>query len=627
MLKIIKYMNRRDWLFVCCSLIFIVCGVGLDLRLPDYMREITTLVQTPGSEMNEVLVAGGSMLLCALGSLVCAFIVGFFVAQIAAGLAMRLREAVYNKTMDFSMEEIGGFSTASLITRSTNDIQQIQMFVAMGLQAIVKAPILAVWAILKISGKNWQWTAVTGGAVLILTVMLGTVIALVLPKFKNMQKLTDNLNRVARENLTGMRVVRAYNAEKYQERKFEKANEELTKTNLFTSRTMSILFPGMTLIMSGLTLAIYWVGVYIINAANLTERLSIFSDMVVFSSYAMQIIMAFMLLVMTFIILPRAVVSAKRINEILDTETKIKDGTVMDSELFEQGEIEFKHVYFRYPDAEEAILHDISFTAHSGETVAFIGSTGSGKSTLINLVPRFYDVTDGEILIDGINIKEYTQEAPHSKLGYVPQRAVMFQGTVSSNVTYGDNGRKTVDEEQLWKSIEIAQADEFVQEMKKQCEAVVAQGGVNLSGGQKQRLSIARAIYRRPEIYIFDDSFSALDYKTDRILRHALKNETKTATTLLVAQRIGTIMDADKIIVLDEGRIVGQGKHRELLKNCSVYREITQSQLSKEELSSYMAATPDKVEKGKEKSKKDKNKSFVEVKSGKGELENARTEK
>ncbi len=586
MFKIFKYMNQRDWLFILCSLVFIVCGVWLDLRLPDYMREITTLVQTPGSELNEVLFAGGSMLLCAMGSLVTAFIVGFFVSQIAAGLAMRLREAVYNKTMDFSMEEIGQFSTASLITRTTNDIQQIQMFVALGLQAMIKAPILAIWAIIKIAGKSWQWTSITGVAVVILIMMLGTVIVLVLPKFKNMQKLTDNLNRVARENLTGIRVVRAYNAEGYQEKKFEKANEELTKTSLFTSRTMSVLFPGMTLIMSGVTLAIYWAGVYIINNAVFTERLGIFSDMVVFSSYAMQIIMAFMMLIMTFIVLPRAAVSAKRINEVLDTETKIKDGAIGGSELFEQGEIEFKNVSFRYPDAEEAILHNISFTIHRGETAAFIGSTGSGKSTLINLVPRFYDVTEGEICIDGINIKEYTQEALHRKLGYVSQRAVMFKGTVKSNVTYGENGRQSIDEELLWKSMEIAQAEEFVQSMENGCYTAVAQGGTNLSGGQKQRLAIARAIYRRPEIYIFDDSFSALDYRTDQILRKTLKKETGTATKLIVAQRIGTIMDADKIIVLDEGKIVGIGRHKELLTNCPVYREIAESQLSKEEMES-----------------------------------------
>lgn len=583
MLKILKYMKGRDWFFVLCSLIFIVCGVWLDLKLPDYMRQITTLVQTPGSEMSEILSSGGAMLLCALGSLSATCIVGFFVARIAAGLSMRLREAVYNKTIDFSMEEIGRFSTASLITRTTNDIQQIQMFVAMGLQATFKAPILAVWAILKISGTSWQWTAVTGGAVAILTVMLGTVIFLVLPKFKRMQTLTDNVNRVTRENLTGIRVVRAYNAESYQEEKFEKANEELTGTNLFTSRLMSILFPGMTLIMSGLTLAIYWVGVYMINASAVTERLAIFSDMIVFSSYAMQVIMAFMMLVMTFVILPRALVSAKRINEVLDIEPKICDGKVTGSELFEQGEIEFRHVSFRYPDAEENILSDISFTAHRGETVAFIGSTGSGKSTLVNLIPRFYDVTEGEILIDGINVKEYTQEALHNKLGYVPQRAVLFTGSVCSNVIYGDNGRCEAPE-LLWKSLEIAQADEFIHRLEESADALVAQGGTNFSGGQKQRLSIARAIYRRPEIYIFDDSFSALDYKTDRTLRNALKQETGGATTLIVAQRIGTIMDADQIIVLDEGKIVGQGTHRELLAACPAYREIAQSQLSKEEM-------------------------------------------
>lgn len=584
MLKILKYLRRQDWLYALCSLVFIIGGVWLDLKLPDYMREITALVQTPGSDLNTVLHAGGAMLLCALGSLAVTAVVGFFVARIAAGLAMRLREAVYNKIMDFSMEEIGSFSHASLITRTTNDVQQIQMFTAMGLQAIIKAPILAVWALLKISGKSWQWTAATGCAVAVLSVMLGTVIALVLPKFKNMQRLTDNLNRVTREHLTGIRVVRAYNAESYQEAKFDRANSELTHTQLFTSRTMSLLFPGMTLIMSGLTLSIYWIGVYLINGTAMADRLIVFSDMVVFSSYAMQIIMAFMMLVMTFIVLPRALVSARRINEVLDTETKITDGTVTSSELFEQGEVEFRNVAFRYPGADAPILRGISFTARRGETVAFIGSTGSGKSTLINLVPRFYDVTEGEVLVDGINVKDYTQEALHEKLGYVPQRAVMFRGTVASNVTYGGSSRKADDGEMLWKAIDIAQAGEFVHAMQEGGDSPVAQGGTNLSGGQKQRLAIARAVYRRPEIYIFDDSFSALDYRTDRALRKALKEETGSATTLIVAQRVGTIMDADKIIVLDEGRIVGQGRHSELLISCPVYREIAESQLSKEEL-------------------------------------------
>ncbi len=584
MLKILKYMDRRDWLFVLCALGFIVCGVWLDLKLPDYMREITTLVQTPGSELGAVLGAGGSMLLCALGSLAASVVVGFFVARIAAGLAMRLRGAVYDKTMDFSMEEIGGFSTASLITRTTNDVQQIQMFVAMGLQAILKAPILAVWAILKIAGKSWQWTAATGAAVAALSLMLGTVIALVLPKFKAMQRLTDDLNRVSREHLSGIRVVRAYNAEGYQKEKFEGANGALTDTSLFTSRTMSVLFPGMTLIMSGLTLAVYWIGVYLINAAALTDRLAIFSDMVVFSSYAMQIIMAFMMLVMTFIILPRAIVSARRVNEVLDTQSRIVDGPAAGSELFEQGEVEFRRVSFRYPGSAEDVLHDVSFSAHRGETVAFIGSTGSGKSTLVNLIPRFYDVTGGEILVDGINVRHYTQKALRGKLGYVSQRAVLFRGTVASNVTYGDDGRGQFKGERLINALDTAQAAEFVREMAAGAEAPVAQGGSNLSGGQRQRLSIARAVYRRPELYIFDDSFSALDYKTDRALRDALKRETGHATTLIVAQRVGTILEADQIIVLDEGRVVGRGRHKELLENCPVYREIAESQLSKEEL-------------------------------------------
>lgn len=584
MFKIFKYLKKRDWLFVLFSLVFIVFQVWMDLKLPDYMTEITQLVQTEGSAMEEVLAAGGMMLLCALGSLVATFLVGFFVARIAAALSMRLRGMVYDKTMSFSMEEMNSFSTASLITRSTNDITQIQTFVAMGLQALVKAPIMAIWAICKIAGKGWEWTLVTGGAVVILIFMLGSIIGLSMPKYKIIQKLTDNLNRVTRENLTGIRVVRAYNAENYEEKKFEKANEELTRTNLFTNRLMAIMQPGMTFIMSGLTLAIYWVGVYLIDGAQMQDKLTLFSDMVVFSSYAMQVIMAFMILTMTFIILPRASVSAKRVNEVLNTKTKIMDGTVTDSELYEQGEVEFCHVSFRYPDAAEYVLHDINFTAHRGETVAFIGSTGSGKSTLINLIPRFYDATEGEVLIDGIDVKEYKQEALHNKLGYVPQRAVMFSGTILSNVTYGENGHNCKEEESVQDALEIAQASEFVESLEEREHARVAQGGSNFSGGQKQRLAIARAIWRRPEIYVFDDSFSALDYKTDRILRKALKRATGNVTTLIVAQRIGTIIDADKIIVLDEGKVVGQGTHKTLLKDCAVYREIAESQLSKEEI-------------------------------------------
>lgn len=583
MLKILKYMRRRDWLLALCSVGFVVCGVWLDLKMPDYMREITTLVQTPGSEMADVLRAGGFMLLCALGSLVSTFIVGFFAAQIAAGLAMRLREAVYNKTMDFSMEEIGRFSTASFITRTTNDIQQIQMLVSMGLQAMVKAPVLAVWAILKIAGKSWQWTAITGGAVAVLSLMLGVVICMVLPKFKRMQTLTDNVNRVMREHLTGLRVVRACNAEEYQEKKFDAANRELTDTSLFTSRLMSILFPGMSLIMSGLTLSIYWAGAYIINSARMTQRLEIFSDMVVFSSYAMQIIMAFMMLVMTFIMLPRAMVSARRINEVLDTKPVVADGEIKEPPGLIKGEIEFKNVNFCYPGGAGPVLEDISFTAKKGETVAFIGSTGSGKSTLVNLIPRFFDATKGEVLVDGVNVRDYAQESLRNKLGYVSQRAVMFSGTVESNVAYGDNGRGQ-DPEMLWSALVTAQAGDFVEGLQKGVEAPVSQGGANLSGGQKQRLCIARAIYRRPDVFIFDDSFSALDYKTDRMLRSALKAETSGTTTLIVAQRIGTILHADKIIVLDNGKILGQGSHKELLKACPVYREIAESQLTKEEL-------------------------------------------
>lgn len=584
MLKIFKYLQKRDWLYTAISLAFIVAQVWLDLKLPDYMSEITKLVQTQGSQMSQILVAGGYMLLCALGSLAATFAVGYFVARIAAGLSMRLREKVYDKTMSFSMEELGRFSTASLITRSTNDITQIQMFVAMGLQAIVKSPILAVWAIAKISSKSWQWTATTGAAVGILLIMLGVIIALTLPKFTKIQQLTDNINRIARENITGIRVIRSYNAEQYQEEKFEKANDELMRTNLFANRVMAIQQPGMRLIMSGLTLAIYWVGVYVINAAMLTDKLTIFSDMVVFSSYAMQVIMAFMMLTMTFIILPRASVSTKRINEVLDTEATITDGTMDGTSLSRSGEVVFRNVSFKYPDSEEYVLCNVNFTANKGETVAFIGATGSGKSTLVNLVQRFYDATEGEVLIDGVNVRDYEQEALHDKIGFVPQRAVLFSGTVASNVAYGEKRHVVPQKYDVVDAAYIAQATEFIEQMEGEYDAKIAQGGTNVSGGQKQRLSIARAIYRRPEIYIFDDSFSALDYKTDRALRTALKKETADATKLIVAQRIGTIMDADRIIVLDEGKIAGQGTHKELLKTCKIYREIAESQLSKEEI-------------------------------------------
>ncbi|MGI8385196.1 ABC transporter ATP-binding protein [Robertmurraya sp. P23] len=584
MIKIFKHLQGKDWLLILCSLVFIVAQVWLDLKLPDYMYEITMLVQTEGSKMSEVLVQGGYMLLCAVGSMIAAMITGFFAAKVAAGFSVRLREMVFEKTMSFSMEEINGFSTSSLITRSTNDITQIQLLIATGLQVLVKAPILAVWAVLKIMGKSWQWTAATGFAVLFLIVMLSVIIIVALPKFKVIQTLTDNLNRVTREHLSGIRVVHAYNAGSYQEEKFDKANNDLTNTNLFTSRVMAILMPTMGLIMSGLGLVIYWIGAFLINQAAVPDRLSLFSDMVVFSSYAVQVIMAFMMLSFVFIMLPRASVSAKRINEVLNTKAKIIDGNLTDGKEGLSGEIEFRNVSFKYPDAKDYNLRNITFSAHKGETVAIIGSTGSGKTSLVNLIPRFYDATEGEIFFNGMNVKNYSQEALHDKLGYVSQKAVLFRGTVTSNVAYGYNANIDSNEANIKKAIEIAQATEFVEKMENHYEGEIAQGGTNISGGQKQRLSIARAIFKQPEIYLFDDSFSALDYKTDRILRSLLKKEIKDATTIIVAQRIGTIKDADRIVVLDDGEVVGMGTHQELMINCEVYQEIAYSQLSKEEL-------------------------------------------
>lgn len=585
MIKIFKHLRTKEWCFVIISVLFIVAQVWLDLRLPEYMTEITTLVQTEGSQMSEILTAGGKMLLCALGSLVTAVIVGFFAAQIAANLSKRLRRELFEKVESFSMEEIGGFSTDSLITRSTNDITQIQMIVAMGLQMIVKAPIMAVMAIIKIQNKGtWQWSMLTACAVIILIATILFIMIYALPKFKRIQGLTDNLNRVTRENLTGLRVVRAYNAEGYQEEKFEKANEELTGTNLKAQRAMQVMSPMMSLVMNGITLGIYWIGAYLIDAADMLDKLPLFSNMVVFSSYAMQVIMAFMMLTMIFVMLPRASVSAKRINEVLETKPSILDGTSDGSETGLCGEVEFRNVSFKYPDADEYVLHNISFTAHKGETVAFIGATGSGKSTIVNLVARFYDATEGEVLVDGVNVKDYKLSELYNKLGYVPQKAVLFSGTVASNVAFGDNGKAPADEEQIAAAVKTAQSKDFVENLEDTYNGAVAQGGANFSGGQKQRLSIARAICRKPEIYIFDDSFSALDYKTDRTLRSALRKETSGVTSLIVAQRIGTIKDADRIIVIDDGCAVGIGTHDELLASCDVYREIALSQLSKEEL-------------------------------------------
>ncbi|MGQ4681520.1 ABC transporter ATP-binding protein [Paenibacillus polymyxa] len=584
MLKIFKYLKKNEWMFVLCSLAFIVVQVWLDLKLPDYMAEITTKLQTAGTPMSDLLIPGIYMLLCAVGSMIASIIVGYFAAKVAAGLAMRLRAMVFDKALSFSMEEMNSFSTASLITRSTNDVTQIQTVVALGLQVIIKAPILAVWAIAKIADKNWQWTASTGVAVAVLILMLSVIVIFALPSFQKIQRLTDNLNRVTREHLTGLRVVRAYNADQYQEEKFGQANTELMNTNLFANRLMTMVGPGMTFIMSGLSVSIYWIGAYLINGTAVPDRISLFSNMVVFSSYAVQVVMAFMMVSMIFFLMPRASISAKRIMEVLNTESRIIDGHETAGEEGVMGQVEFRNVSFKYPDAEEPVLRNISFTAKQGETVAFIGATGSGKTSVINLISRFYDVTEGEVLVDGVNVRNYKQQTLHNKIGYVPQRAVLFSGTVASNVSYGDNGRAEASEKLVKTAVEIAQGTEFVEKMDGQYQGRISQGGANVSGGQKQRLSIARAIYRQPEIYVFDDSFSALDYRTDRILRSALKQETGHATTLIVAQRIGTIKDADRIIVLDQGEIVGNGTHEELMANCSTYQEIAYSQLSKEEL-------------------------------------------
>ena len=580
MIKLFKYLRKKDWLYIFISLCFIVCQVWLDLKIPDYMSEITRLIQTPDSALGDVLVVGMKMLGCALLSMAATFIVGYFVAVVAAGLSRRLREAVYDKVISFSMEEMGKFSTASLITRSTNDISQVQMVLAIGLQASVKAPIMAVWAITKIINKNLSWSAATGVAVAFLFVLIAVIFVLVVPGFQKMQSLTDNINRVARENLSGVRVVRAYNAEKYQEDKFAKANEELTSVNLFNQKIMALILPVMTLISSGLTLSIYWIGVYLIDKAELTEKIGLFSDMIVFSSYAMQVIMSFMMLTFTFIILPRAIVSSKRINEVLETKNRIMDGEGCENTT-ETGTVEFRNVSFHYPDAADDMINDISFKANKGEMVAFIGATGSGKTTLINLIPRFYDATGGEVLVDGVNVKKYKLSELRKKMGYAPQKALLFSGTVEENVCYGAD---VPDSERLNEALEISQAKEFVEKLTDNVKSKISQGAVNVSGGQKQRLSIARNLYNKPEILIFDDSFSALDYRTDKILRKELRERSKGSTSLIVAQRIGTIMEADLIIVLEEGRIVGQGKHKELLKSCPIYKEIAMSQLSEEEL-------------------------------------------
>ena len=620
MFRIMKYLSKAEIGQMLIALVSIVGQIWFDLELPDYMSDITTLVETPGSAMADIWVAGGKMLLVSLGSVACAIITGYIAARVASSFGQRLRSLEFRKVESFGPAEMSKFSTASLITRSTNDITQIQMFITMGLQLIVKSPIMAVWAVCKIAGEGFEWTVATAIAVVILLVAVVILMAMVMPKFKAMQRLTDNINLVARENLTGLRVVRAYNAEDYQESKFTKANKGLTDTQLFTNRTMAIMMPLMNTVMNGLMLAVYWIGAYLIEAAELTDKLTVFSNMVVFSSYSVQVIMSFLLMSMVFVLWPRADVSAQRVMEVLNTEPIVKNGTKRAADIAKTGQtgtVEFKNVSFTYPDSREAMLQGINFKAEKGQTVAFIGSTGSGKSSLINLVPRFYDVSAGQVLVDGVDVRDYDMVALRDKIGYVPQRSVLFKGTVAGNISYGDkpgendtveladtstpavrkrealqlaadaaNDGKLTDEQmsRVKAAADVAQASEFVNRMDGGFDSPIAQGGSNVSGGQKQRLSIARAVYRHPEILIFDDSFSALDFKTDRAVRDALAEEAKDSTKLIVAQRIGTIMNADRIVVLDEGKVVGQGTHKELLENCEVYRQIAESQLSESEL-------------------------------------------
>lgn len=589
MLRILKHLRWKEWLLVAACVVLIVGQVQLDLALPDYMSEITRLVQTEGSQMSDILLAGGKMLLCALGSMLLTVCTTFFTAQIASRFSARLRGKMYRKVVGFSNEEINRFSTASLITRTTNDISQLQMFFSFGMQSLIKAPIMAFIAVGKISTKSWEWSLLTGGVIAFVCVLLVFIMLYAVPRMKKMQALTDNLNRITRENLTGLQVVRAYNAESYQEGKFAKANEEMTRNSQQANIAMSVMNPGMNLAMNGLTLGIYWIGAALISAIAVTspaammERIGLFSDMVVFMQYAMQVIMAFLMLVMIFVMLPRVTVSAGRVNEVLDTKARIVDGKETQGKPGMKGEIEFRDVSFRYPDADGDTIHHISFTAHHGQTVALIGATGCGKSSIINLIPRLYDATSGQVLVDGVDVRDYTQDALRSKIGFVPQKAFLFAGTVSSNVGYGEDNASGA---AIRKAVAVAQAAEFVESPEVGYSGTVAQGGSNFSGGQKQRLSIARAVARDPEILVFDDSFSALDYKTDHALRQALREQTSGTTNIIVAQRIGTIRDADCILVIEDGAIVGKGTHRELMESCKVYQEIAYSQLSKEELAS-----------------------------------------
>ena len=585
MLKIFKYFRKRDWFYLAIVIVFIVAQVRLDLWIPEYMGKMTNAITLPGGTIDDVWNNGGIMLLCVLGSVVSSIIVGYIVARIGAGMSRRLRRLLFDKVQDFSMAEINKFNTSSLITRSTNDITQIRMFIAMGMQVIIKAPITAIWAVSLITGVNLELSMTTAIAVLALVLVIVALIILVMPKFRIMQQLTDRLNLVTRENLTGIRVVRAYNTEEHAQAKFEVANEDITKTGLFVGKTMSVINPFMMLIMNGLTLSVYWLGAVIMAQTfpNLTIN---FGNIIEFAGYSMQIIFSFIMLTMIFIMMPRAIVSARRINEVLDTPFTITDGTVNKTETGLTGSVELRHVSFRYPGAAEYVLKDVNIDIGQGETVAFIGSTGSGKSTLINLIPRFYDCTEGVVIVDGHNVKDYTLNELHNKIGYIPQQAVIFGGTIESNIAFGDSSSGKPTQEEIERAADIAQAKEFIENKQEKYQAHIAQGGMNISGGQKQRLAIARAIARTPEILIFDDSFSALDYKTDRKLRKALSKELKDCTKLIVAQRIGTIREADKIVVLESGNVVGIGRHDELMSSCKVYQEIAYSQLSKEELAS-----------------------------------------
>ena len=582
MIRLFKNLKLKDWLLFFVAVLFIVSQVYLDLKMPDYMSKITTLVQTAGSEMKDILLNGGYMLLCAFGSLVAAILVGFLMARVSSDFSLNTRSRLYRKVESLSSGDIKKFSTSSLITRTTNDITQLEMVLGMGLQLLIKAPIMAIWAIDKIVNKNFEFSIITGVAVVILLVTIITITLIVFPKFKIVQKLTDKINSVTRENLTGIRVVRAFNAEKFQEDKFAKVNNDLTNQQLFNQKTFSIMMPVMYFIMHMLPLAIYFVGATLINNSIMYDKIIIFSDMVVFTSYATQVIMSFLMLAMIFVMMPRATVSAKRINEVLDTNVGVKGGSLIQyKDKNDDISVEFKNVSFKYPDAEEDVLKDISFKVNKGETIAFIGSTGSGKSTLVNLVLRFYDVTKGEVLINGKNIKDYNLNYLYSKFGYVPQKAVLFSGDVKDNIALAD---KVQNMEMIKTGAMVSEAEEFILKMDKNYDTHIAQGGTNISGGQKQRLAIARAVYKRPDIYVFDDSFSALDYKTDQLVRSNLKKITKNACTLIVASRIGTILHADKIVVLDEGKCVGIGTHQELMKTCEVYKQIALSQLSRKEL-------------------------------------------